>query len=106
MVTRPVNPAAEIDTSGYLVDCEWLDAARAPEIAGALDDLTHDDTAEARLAVWVERYFGDTTPGAATARFHAAVQHLMDEWERFAALHADDGDVDEHDEEPEDAEEG
>ena len=31
-----------------------------------------------------------------TARFHAAIDHLMDEWERFAALHAGDGEVDEH----------
>ena len=46
----------------------------------------HDPEAEARLAVWVEHYFGDATPGAATARFHAAVQLLMDEWERFDAL--------------------
>jgi len=48
---------------------------------------------EARLAVWVERYFGDTAPGAATVRFHAAVQHLMDEWERFAALHAGEPEI-------------
>ena len=48
-------------------------------------------------AFWVERYFGDTTPGVTTARFHAAIDHLMAEWERFAALHAGDGEVDEHD---------
>ena len=28
-----------------------------------------------------ERYFGDTTPGVATARFHEAVEHLMAEWD-------------------------
>ncbi len=92
MVTRPVNPAAEIDTTGYLIDCEWLDAGAAGDIADTLDDLTHDDTARERLAEWVNRYFGDTTPGVATARFHAAVQHLMNEWDRHAALHAEDGD--------------
>lgn len=101
MVTRPLNPAAEIDTSGYLSDCEWLYESTAANIAETLDELTHDDTAEARLAVWVERYFGDTTPGVATARLHAAVQHLMDEWDRFAALHANDAVVDELAEEPE-----
>ena len=101
MITRPLDAAAEIDTSGYLSDCEWLYASSAGEIVPALDLLAHDETAEARLAVWVERYFGDTTPGMATARFHAAVQNLMDEWERFAALHANDGDVDELAEEPE-----
>jgi len=101
MVTRPLNPAAEIDTSGYLSDCEWLYEATAGNIVETLDELTHDDTAEARLAVWVERYFGDTTPGVATDRFHGAVQHLMDEWERFAALHTNDVVIDELAEEPE-----
>ncbi|MGO4692161.1 CDP-glycerol glycerophosphotransferase family protein [Glaciibacter sp. 2TAF33] len=95
MVTRPLNPAAEIDTGGYLFDCEWLDAGRSGDIVDALDELTHDDEAETRLRSWVERYFGDTTPGAATARFHAAVAHLMDEWDIHAALHADDEDVEE-----------
>ena len=61
-----------------------------------------DADALARLGVWVERYFGDTTSGVTTARFHAAVDHLMAEWERFAALHADDGEVDEFEEDDED----
>jgi hypothetical protein len=91
VVTRPLNPAAHIDTTGYLLDCEWLEADAAAEVVGVIDDLTHDDEARARLAGWVHRYFGDTTPGMASARFHAAVEHLMDEWDRFAALHADDG---------------
>ncbi|MET0784176.1 MAG: hypothetical protein ABWY53_07575, partial [Leifsonia flava] len=72
-------------------------AAEAPGIVPFVDELSHGDDARERLRVWVERYFGDATPGAATARFHAAVQHLMDEWERNAALHAADGEVDEHD---------
>ncbi|MDJ0323112.1 hypothetical protein QMG61_04960 [Cryobacterium sp. PH31-AA6] len=87
LVTRPVNPSAQIDTSGYLSDCEWLDAGAAGDIVSVVDDLTHDSEAEQRLAVWVERYFGDTRAGVATERFHAAVQHLMDEWERFDAMH-------------------
>jgi hypothetical protein len=83
LVTRPVNEAAEIDTGGYLSDCEWLDADSAASIVDIVDALDTDDDAEARLKAWVERYFGDTAPGAATARFHAAVRHLMDEWARF-----------------------
>ena len=67
-----------------------------------VDDVAHDEAALERLGVWVERYFGDTTPGVTTARFHAAVDHLMDEWERFAALHADDGEVDEFEDDEED----
>lgn len=92
MVTRPANQAAEIDTTGYLSDCEWLDAGAASDIVDSMTELTHDDSAQKRLAEWVDRYFGDTTPGVATARFHAAVQHLMNEWDRHAALHADDSD--------------
>ncbi|HYI33400.1 MAG TPA: CDP-glycerol glycerophosphotransferase family protein [Glaciibacter sp.] len=92
MVTRPANEAAEIDTTGYLSDCEWLDAGAASDIVDSLNELTHDDSARERLAEWVHRYFGDTTPGVATERFHTAVQHLMDEWDRYAALHADDSD--------------
>ena len=92
MVTRPLNPAAAIDTSGYLADCEWLQADATADIVGALDALAADPTAEARLHSWVDKYFGDPTPGAATARFHDAVGHLMTEWDRFAALHATDDD--------------
>jgi len=100
MITRPANPEAQIDTGGYLSDCEWLGADDASNIVDELERLTHDETAEARLATWVERYFGDPTPGAATARFHGAVQHLFDEWDRFAAIHAGDGDIDELEKEP------
>ena len=87
MVTRPANPEAQIDSSGYLSDCEWLDAAEAHDIERVLEDLNHDTAVQQRLAVWVERYFGDTRKGVATERFHAAVRHLMDEWDRFDAVH-------------------
>lgn len=92
LVTRPVHPAAVIDTTGYLFHSEWLDAHAAGQIVERIEELVHDDEAQARLTEWVDRYFGDTTPGVATARFHAAVQHLMNEWDRHAALHADDAD--------------
>jgi hypothetical protein len=101
MVTRPLTPAAEIDTGGYLNDCEWLDARGAADIVEVLDRLSHDDEAEGRLLTWVERYFGDTTPGAATARFHAAVRKLMDEWDRHAQLHA--GEIDRNEQGVDDA---
>ncbi|WP_179954735.1 hypothetical protein [Cryobacterium shii] len=83
MVTRPADPSAQIDSSGYLSDCEWLFDGQTGNIVAVLDELTHDDAAEARLTVWVQRYFGDTNPGVATERFHVAVQHLMNEWDRF-----------------------
>ncbi|OUE24716.1 hypothetical protein [Clavibacter michiganensis] len=93
MVTRPVRPEAQIDTDGYLSDCEWLTADDAQDIVARLDALQHDAAADRRLAAWVRHYFGDTSPGAATARFHGAVEHLMGEWDRHAALHARDGEA-------------
>lgn len=102
LITRPANPEAQIDTGGYLQACEWLDATDAAAMVARVDEVAHDADALARLGVWVERYFGDTTPGVTTARFHEAVDHLMAEWARFAALHADDEEVDEFVEDDED----
>jgi hypothetical protein len=95
LVTRPVDPAAQIDTGGYLSDCEWLEAADAPAVLGRLEQVSHDSAAGVRLGRWVRHYFGDTTPGAATARFHAAIEHLLAEWNRNAAEHAYDEPVEE-----------
>ena len=87
IVTRPSSPEAEIETRGYLGSCEWLDAAASIDIIATLDRVQHDAQALERLKFWAEHHFGDTSPGAATARFHAAVETLMAEWERHAALH-------------------
>ena len=92
IVTRPVSPRAEIDESGYLGSSEWLTADTAGDIVAIADRVLHSEEARENLHFWVERHFGDTTQGAATARFHAAVEHLMAEWERNALLHADDVD--------------
>ncbi|MFE6967515.1 CDP-glycerol glycerophosphotransferase family protein [Agromyces sp. NPDC057679] len=98
LITRPVTPEAQIDTGGYLQACEWLVAGDGEALVARVDEVAHDAEALARLGYWVERYFGDTTPGVTTARFHAAIDHLMAEWDRFAALHAGDGEIDDHDE--------
>ena len=95
LITRPVNPDAQIDTAGYLQACEWLEATDSATMVSRVDEVAHDDAALARLGVWVERYFGDPTPGVTTARFHDAIDHLMAEWERFAALHAGEEEIDE-----------
>jgi hypothetical protein len=90
LIARPVNPAAEIDTDGYLGAAEWLDAADAPDVVAAVDQVLGSTEARERLEYWVERHFGDTSPGAATRRFHTAVEHLMGEWDEHAELHASD----------------
>ncbi|MBT2499512.1 hypothetical protein J7E25_10415 [Agromyces sp. ISL-38] len=105
LITRPANREAQIDTGGYLQACEWLEATDAAAMVARVDEVTHDAAALARLGVWVERYFGDTTPGVTTARFHDAVDHLMDEWSRFAAIHAGEPEIDEFEIEAEEADE-
>ncbi|MDF2554823.1 MAG: hypothetical protein K0R60_718 [Microbacterium sp.] len=67
MITRPVDPEAEVDTNGYLSACEWLDAADAADVIAQTDRVLGDPEAVSRLGYWVERYFGDTSPGAPTA---------------------------------------
>ena len=100
MITRPLDPAAAIDTHGYLSACEWLDAAAAPFIVAETTRVLSDVDAVARLEEWVQHYFGDTSPGAATERFHAAVAHLMAEWETWHGRAT----ADEDDEDPDEAE--
>ncbi|QCQ16343.1 CDP-glycerol glycerophosphotransferase family protein [Microbacterium sp. RG1] len=92
LITRPVDERAAVDTSGYLSACEWLDAADAPRILAEVDRLVGDPEAVARLAHWVDQYFGDTSPGAPTARFHAAIGRLMDEWDQWHARAGGDAD--------------
>ncbi|WP_168627965.1 CDP-glycerol glycerophosphotransferase family protein [Cryobacterium sp. BB307] len=90
LITRPVSPDAEIDTSGYLGAAEWLDASDAQNVVEAVDRVQHDEDARQRLNFWVTRHFGDTSPGAATARFRGAVEQLIEEWHKHAALHEAD----------------
>jgi hypothetical protein len=98
MITRPTDPLAAIDEHGYLSACEWLDAARAADVVAEVARVQGDAEATARLQLWVQRYFGDTTPGVATARFHAAIATLMADWETWHDRHLDDGAEGEEDE--------
>ncbi|TXK17122.1 CDP-glycerol glycerophosphotransferase family protein [Homoserinibacter sp. GY 40078] len=90
LVTRPSSPLAEVDETGFLGSAEWVHAADAPGILAEIDRVLHDETALDSLAHWSSHHFGDTSPGAATARFHAAVEQLIAEWDRHAAVHAGD----------------
>jgi hypothetical protein len=90
IVTRPVSDRADVDESGYLGSAEWLTAENAADIVAVVDRVQHSEQARANLDFWVRRHFGDTTPGVATARFHAAVEQLVAEWEHNAALHEND----------------
>lgn len=85
LITRPVDPAAEVDEGGYLSACEWLCAEDAPRIVEEVERVQADPDATERLRHWVTHYFGDTAPGAATARFHAAIDQLMARWDEWHA---------------------
>ncbi|MFS0714770.1 CDP-glycerol glycerophosphotransferase family protein [Microbacterium sp. 2P01SA-2] len=85
LVTRPVDPAALVDTGGYLSDAAWLDATSTASIVEIADRAADDPKASEQLQRWSRHYFGDTTPGAATARFHAAIELLMQRWSEWDA---------------------
>ncbi|GAA3749487.1 CDP-glycerol glycerophosphotransferase family protein [Leifsonia bigeumensis] len=97
IIARPANPSAEVDSEGYLGAAEWLDAADTADIVGFVERVRNSPEARERLEFWVSRHFGDTTAGEATRRFHAAVETLMDEWDRHAELHVGDRRVRESD---------
>lgn len=91
LVTRPADLRALIDVNGYLSDCEWLDAASAPDIASEATRVMADTDALDRLGHWVTHYFGDTAPGVASAKFHAAIERLMTNWDEWDSRVADPG---------------
>ncbi|WP_165063712.1 CDP-glycerol glycerophosphotransferase family protein [Marisediminicola senii] len=90
IVTRPVSPEAEIDSDGFLGSAVWLTADAASDVIATVDRAATDSAILADLEHWVHYYFGDTAPGEATRRFHAAIERLDAEWHRHAALHAAD----------------
>jgi CDP-glycerol glycerophosphotransferase (TagB/SpsB family) len=106
LITRPADERASVDTNGYLSDCEWLEAESASGIIAEVERVRADEAATARLRMWVQHYFGDTTEGAATAKFHAAIEHLMQEWKHWHAheVGAVRGDEDDDDDEVDDQE--
>ncbi|MDJ0334534.1 CDP-glycerol glycerophosphotransferase family protein [Salinibacterium sp. G-O1] len=100
LVTRPISAAAEIDESGYLGAAEWLNSADAADVVAFVERVQVDEEAHRRLHYWVERHFGDTTPGVATQRFRTAISTLMTEWETHSAIHAEDDDEDDDEFDP------
>jgi hypothetical protein len=90
LVTRPASPAAEIDEDGFLGVADWLPADQAGDILAIADRALRDPAAQAKLATWSTHYFGDTTPGVATQRFHDAIDTLIAEWDRHALIHVGD----------------
>ena len=90
IVTRPVSELSDVDENGYLGAAEWLTAADAANTLAIVERVRHSAEAQQNLDFWVKHHFGDTTPGVATQRFHAAVEELATLWDEQAALHIDD----------------
>ena len=90
LVTRPANPGAEVDEFGYLGAAEWLTADESADIIAIVDRVQHSEEAQQNLDFWVTRHFGDTRPGEATKRFHAAIESMIADWHTHAAIHQGD----------------
>ena len=90
LVARPTSPEAEIDDEGFLGVVDWLEVDEAADILAVVDRALLDPDVRAKLATWSTHYFGDTTPGAATRRFHDAIDALVAEWDRHALIHVGD----------------
>lgn len=90
LVARPASPDAEIDEEGFLGVADWIDAEEAGDVLSFVERALDDPDARERLAHWSSHYFGDTTPGAATRRFHEAIDRLIAVWNEHAAIHAGD----------------
>ena len=97
IVARPSSAEADVDETGFLGAAEWLTAEGAADVLQVIDRVLNDPDARGTLEFWAERHFGDTTPGAASRRFHDAIAALMAEWERHASIHAGDRESSESD---------
>ncbi|MFZ6991024.1 CDP-glycerol glycerophosphotransferase family protein [Curtobacterium sp. RRHDQ66] len=89
IVTRPRSAEADVDERGYLAAANWLTATDAEDVVARVDAAAHDESKLAALRHWVTRYFGDTSPGTATARFHDAIERLIARWHRVAEEHGE-----------------
>lgn len=90
LVARPASPDAEIDDEGFLGVVDWISAEDAGSVLEFVERALDDPAAQQKLAHWSTYYFGDTTPGAATRRFHDAIERLIAVWDEHAAIHAGD----------------
>ncbi|MFC7430773.1 MULTISPECIES: CDP-glycerol glycerophosphotransferase family protein [unclassified Agrococcus] len=102
LIARPASEEADVDERGYLGACEWMEAGMADPL-GEIDRVAEDAEALARLERWSTHYFGDTSPGSATARFHAAIERLLAIWSEHADRHRTDAFEVEIDDEPHEA---
>ncbi|WP_233575248.1 CDP-glycerol glycerophosphotransferase family protein [Cellulomonas sp. PhB150] len=93
LLAQPASPEAVIAPGSLADRIETLDAADAPHVVTRIEkELAGESAGRAQI---VEDYFGDTTPGAAMARFLAAADQVVRE--RAQALLARAEGVDDYD---------
>ncbi|TJY67434.1 CDP-glycerol--glycerophosphate glycerophosphotransferase [Arthrobacter sp. CAU 1506] len=78
LVTRPVDPEAQIQDGGITAVVPLLDAAAAQDVPSILSGMLSLPV-PSEQKVLVEHHFGDTAPGAATRRFLEAVERVLPE---------------------------
>ncbi len=83
IVTRPAEPLAQPPTVGLVTEVDLLDAGDAPRAAELVDAAVA--VGSETHAALVERYFGDTTPGASMQRFLDACDAVVRERDRALA---------------------
>lgn len=76
VLTRPASPYADVEPTRLNTSVPMVTVEQSREIVGILDD-TMSAPEDARAEV-VRHYFGDTTPGASTARFVKASTDLIE----------------------------
>ncbi|GAB3074315.1 CDP-glycerol glycerophosphotransferase family protein [Intrasporangium mesophilum] len=76
VLTRPADPRAEVEPTRLNTSVPMVTVEDAPTIVQVLDKaIAEPDAARADI---VRHYFGDTSPGAATARFVKASTELVE----------------------------
>ena len=87
VVTRPAGAGGRVVDTGVTTAAVTyrLDPDDLPGIGGMLEEIVADDPLRDGRAAAVERFFGDTTPGASTRRFLAAIDAIVEERDRLVA---------------------
>jgi len=77
IVTQPARPEATVDRSGVLGSVYNLRVDQLDRVAELVDGWVTDDVGRAERTGWIERYFGDVTPGASMRRFLDACEETI-----------------------------
>jgi hypothetical protein len=77
IVTIPSTEATIGVHNSFLSACYRLAAADAGGAADLVDRALRDDTLAAQRAFWIQRHFGDVSPGASTRRFIDATAEIV-----------------------------